>query len=302
MISKKIQFLILSILGSLIMISCATHSEQPEDNPVYYDQAERIEGQIDSLLENEKPAEALQWIIFYREREDRSDLDLNTREELALSDLADLFNKAIEEKDYSEALAIYGSLKTVGHLDILGEGVSPESIKTAHVRSLVEKKRAGAAASLLSHSYVSLADFSNDDLDYLESSFSMGENREALARVAAEKTERGLVLNEGSDDLLNKKISMEDLIRGTVTVWVDKGLRLEGRVGYPDQVIGSGFFIDKNGYILTNYHVIESEVDPEYQGHSKLFIKLSDDRGEKIPARVVGWGPSFRFGPPENGN
>ena len=293
MIPKKIQFLILSVLGSLVIISCATPSEQPLDNPAYYDQAERIEGQIDSLLEDEKPAEALQWIIFYREKDNLSDLDLNTREKQALSGLADLFNKAIEKKDYSEALGVYSSLKTVGRLDILGGGFSPESIKTAHVRSLVEKERLGAAASLLSHSYVSLADFNNDDLDYLEASFTRGENREALGRVVAEKTERGLVMNESTNSFLNKKITMEDLIRGTVTVWVDKGLRLEGGVGYPDQVIGSGFFIDKKGYLLTNYHVIESEVDPEYQGHSKLFIKLSDDRGEKIPARVVGWDRHF---------
>jgi S1-C subfamily serine protease len=34
-------------------------------------------------------------------------------------------------------------------------------------------------------------------------------------------------------------------------------------------------------------------VNPEYKGYSKLFVKLSDERGEKIPARVVGWDRHF---------
>lgn len=87
------------------------------------------------------------------------------------------------------------------------------------------------------------------------------------------------------------KASKEDMLRGTVTVWVNKGIRLENGIGLPDRVIGSGFFIDPNGYILTNYHVISSEVDPAYEGYSRLYIKLNHGGDEKIPARVVGWDP-----------
>jgi len=83
------------------------------------------------------------------------------------------------------------------------------------------------------------------------------------------------------------------MIKGTVTVWVDRGLRVEQRVGYADRVIGSGFFIDDRGYLITNYHVIASEVDPKYEGYSRLFIKLADDSDTRIPARVIGWDPVF---------
>jgi S1-C subfamily serine protease len=58
-------------------------------------------------------------------------------------------------------------------------------------------------------------------------------------------------------------------------------------------VIGSGFFIDPRGYLITNHHVIASEVDPEYEGYSRLYVRLPSDPDERIPARVVGYDRVF---------
>ena len=97
------------------------------------------------------------------------------------------------------------------------------------------------------------------------------------------------LLSPEDKKFLSAAPSNQDFIRGTVTVLVNKGLKIEAGLGSPDVVIGSGFFIDKRGYLLTNYHVIQSEVDPEYEGYSRLFISLPNSKGDRIPAKVLGW-------------
>ncbi|MBO4438295.1 MAG: serine protease [Spirochaetaceae bacterium] len=82
---------------------------------------------------------------------------------------------------------------------------------------------------------------------------------------------------------------MSQFIRGTVTVWVDLGFKIEGGAGYANKVLGSGFFIDSRGYIVTNHHVIENMVNPEYEGYSRLYVTLADDPEQRIPGKVVGY-------------
>ena len=84
-----------------------------------------------------------------------------------------------------------------------------------------------------------------------------------------------------------EKIS--DYIQGTVTVWVDLGIKVQNGMGYAARVIGSGFFIDPRGYIVTNHHVIEELVNPKSSGYGKVFIKMAEDSDQRIPARVVGY-------------
>lgn len=83
--------------------------------------------------------------------------------------------------------------------------------------------------------------------------------------------------------------TIEDCINTTVTVWVDKGLKVENGAGYTDIILGSAFFIDKKGYLVTNHHVIKDLVDPKYEGYSRLYIKFTSDMETKIPAKVIGY-------------
>jgi S1-C subfamily serine protease len=94
-------------------------------------------------------------------------------------------------------------------------------------------------------------------------------------------------------EFLQSEPQPPEMISGTATVWVDRGIRVEEGVGRPDRVIGSGFFIDKRGYLVTNYHVIASEVDPEYEGYSRLFVRLPGSPENRVPARVIGYDRIF---------
>src|SRR5687767_1263364 len=47
----------------------------------------------------------------------------------------------------------------------------------------------------------------------------------------------------------------------------------------PSYSVGSGFFVDKNGHILTNFHVVEEA--------AKITVKL--DSGEEYHAKIVGF-------------
>ena len=83
--------------------------------------------------------------------------------------------------------------------------------------------------------------------------------------------------------------TIAERVAGVVTVSVDKGLKIENGLGYPDRILGTAFQVDPQGYYLTNYHVVASEVDPKYNGYSKLSIRPSGNPDARIPAKVVGW-------------
>lgn len=89
----------------------------------------------------------------------------------------------------------------------------------------------------------------------------------------------------------NAPATIAQCMDATVTVWLDKGVTVRNGAGYADITIGSGFFIDNRGYLITNHHVIDAMVNPKYEGYSRLYVKLLEDPDTKIPAKVVGYDP-----------
>lgn len=114
---------------------------------------------------------------------------------------------------------------------------------------------------------------------------NLSKSRKELESLCLENVPGVKMKSSSSSDKVSSYIA------GTVTVWVDRGIRIHNGMGYADRVIGSGFFISENGYIITNHHVIADLVDPKTEGYSRLYIKLAADSDTRIPAKVVGWDP-----------
>jgi len=90
-----------------------------------------------------------------------------------------------------------------------------------------------------------------------------------------------------------QKIEIEDTIKSSVKIMVDRGIRTESGVSVPDQLLGTGVIIEGSGYVLTNYHIIESSVDPKYEGYSKVYVIPGKDESERFVAKILGYDKVF---------
>ncbi|MDC7221942.1 MAG: trypsin-like peptidase domain-containing protein [Spirochaetales bacterium] len=198
------------------------------------------------------------------------------------------FHKALEEKNYGRALSLYNSLERTSNLAQIEIGRG--DLNYDYLLYLMEEEYAGAAACWFMENRESLP-LDGKKRDELEAYFLESRLATALEGVVQLKEEAGEGVGSESRDFLHNRAEKKDMLDGTATIWVNRGIRVENGVGTPDRVIGSGFFIDPEGYILTNYHVIYSEVDPTYEGYSRLYVKLNENENERIPATVVGWDP-----------
>jgi len=98
---------------------------------------------------------------------------------------------------------------------------------------------------------------------------------------------------EGESEADKSRNPIEETVKSSVKVVVDRGIKTKGGVGMPDQALGTGIVIDSRGYILTNYHIIESSVDPTYEGYSRIYIYPGKDETVKFVANVIGYDRVF---------
>jgi len=250
---------------------------------------EEIEKKLNS---SDTLTSAIQDISFLKRRDfGISGIILDDLQRQAEKNLYNNFQEAVESEDFKNAKRIYRSGKAM-KLESFNSEWSDEKLDLEIAKQYLEREQY-IPGILLFKDLISSEIVTEDDLFLFADSAYKVSNKSILQDIVKSMIFKNIEVPREYMDFLSEKKNPADMLTGTVTIWVNKGIKIESGIGYPDRVIGSGFFIDPRGFILTNYHVIESEVDPEYEGYSRLYIRLSDSVEDKHPAKVVGYDRIF---------
>jgi serine protease Do len=276
----------------LALGACSSMHSSVSGEPVKELDSVRLDS-LRSLIEEQRLTEAYQEISFLmRDPEDGiPNSELEALAEQVTEQIVEAFEKQVDEGAYAEALRYYLSLLGIGEQQRVADWSLPELLKDLAQSSY----EAGDKPLAFYYAQRALDEGATGEqlLSLLLDLSRELDNATVYHAVLQEFERQGIELPEEKVVPEVAAPSIDRMVSGTVTVWVNRGIKIEGGMGYPDRVIGSGFFIDERGYLLTNYHVVASEVDPEYEGYSRLFIRLSERVEDRIPAKVVGYDRIF---------
>jgi S1-C subfamily serine protease len=256
---------------------------------------------IDDISKHIKddPARAIHLLEIYdilygarSEKPDDSDPNVKSKlialREEATESLINAQIKAVEEKRWADATSLARSLAI---LEIKAEstGEEPELVLEYAKEQLSERKNLPAfLAAVRAHNLKALS--FDDAMLFLKKAEEVRQRRTAAFFLSIiESMGGGAQIPQELKAYAQGRDTPADMIKGVATVLVERGVRIQQGRGYPDNVLGSAFFVDATGLLITNYHVISSEVDPSYKGYSRMYVRMGDSSSPRIPARVIGW-------------
>ena len=289
------QIFLVPLLALVMLVSCK--SQEDKLQPVKSTSEYRLEDIEKSVTDN--PVKAIHQIYTYRSlygegsrhasgfTPETAEL-LNTLESQAVENLKSAQVLAFDEKRWEDAASMARSLAALGFA-VEGTGMEPGVILAEAKAALEEKNNLKAFLSAVrSHEIESLS--TEDLLPFLERAVEEKQRRTAAFFLAAIDQKRGTAsIPRHLREYAEGKDTVSDMVKGVATVLVDRGMRTERGMTYPDRLIGSAFFVDTSGLLITNYHVIASEVDPAYKGYSRIYVRMGDASSPRIRARVIGW-------------
>ena len=277
----------------LIFLFSSCESLKNTDTPV--NAKSTGETRLDEIREhvNEKPLTALNLIYIYKETyspnsgsEDSEKLSQLERE--AVEKLCAMQDDAVREERWEEAVSLGRSIASIG-VRTSHTGKDAAFIIADAKKKLSQGNTLGAFLAAVRSHEIQRMDFQTA-FTFLEKAVEAKQRRAAAFFLAAAQQAGGeRNISAALREYAQGRDSFSDMIKGVATVIVDMGYRVERGMGIPNRALGSAFFIDSSGLLITNYHVIASEVDPKYKGYSRLFIRMGDATSPRIPARVIGW-------------
>ncbi|MDR2534795.1 MAG: S1C family serine protease [Treponema sp.] len=272
-------------LAAGITLSCVSVEDQEKRlSPPKSTSELRIEDIRQYVPDN--PIKAIHLIGVYEGLYGAEHLSTLLKEE-AIGNLKAAQVQAISEKRWDDAASLARSLINLG-IPVENTGNEPDFILADAKQKLSEGNDLGAFLSAVrAHELGSLA--FEDALLFLERAVNVKQRRTAAFFLAIAESKGGEAIPEELRGYAQGQDTAADMIKGVATVWIDRGIRIERGLGMPDRVLGSAFFVDASGLLITNYHVIASEVDPAYEGYSRMYVRMGDSSSPRIPAKVIGW-------------
>jgi S1-C subfamily serine protease len=195
---------------------------------------------------------------------------------------------ALEEKRYDDAASLARSLRALSagtesaweEDDFLLASAKASLEKGDNLEAFLTAFAADKSAPLTSA----------DALPFLQRAVEVRQRRSAAFFLGVmDRDGEGSLAAEDLRAFAEGRDSAAQMIKGVATVVIDRGIRVERGMGYPDRALGSAFFVDTSGLLITNYHVIESEVSPNYEGYSRMYVRMGDATSARIPAKVIGY-------------